>query len=305
MARRFGGTFSPQPGARPGSAGPAPTPPEPPARLPVLRRNLLYAAPLPLIVTALGQPPVGLALDLAACGTLLVAVFLLDEGLKAEAAWKARTIARRPALPRKALATALTGLGVALAAWVPGTAPLNAAILGLVAAALHLVAFGVDPLRNKGLTGEDAFQSGRVARVVDEAEKALADMTTAVKPLGDWEVETRVARFAGAARTLIRTVEDAPQDLTAARRYLTVYLTGARDAAQKYATLQTRSRNAQARTQARTDFVALLDDLEGHFARRTEALMQGGRADLDVEIGVLRDRLSREGIRPEPIPPHP
>jgi len=297
MARRFGGTFSPQPGAKPGTAGAAP----PPARLPVLRRNLLYAAPLPLIFTALGQPPVGLALDLAACGLLLFAVYLLDEGLKAEAAWKSRAIARRPALPRKALATALTGLGVALATWLPGTATLDAAILGLVAAALHLVAFGVDPMRNKGLTGEDSFQSGRVARVVDEAEKSLADMTAAVKPLGDWEVETRVARFAGAARTLIRTVEDAPQDLTAARRYLTVYLTGARDAAQKYATLQTRSRNAQ----ARTDFLALLDDLEGHFARRTEALMQGGRADLDVEIGVLRDRLSRDGIRPDPTPPHP
>jgi len=295
MARRFGGTFSPQPGAKQGTSGPS-APATPPARLPVLRRNLLYAAPLPLIFTALGQPPLGLALDLAACGMLLFAVFLLDEGLKAEASWKARTIARRPALPRKALATALTGLGVALAYWLPGTATLDAAIVGLVAAALHLVAFGVDPLRNKGLQGEDSFQSGRVARVVDEAEKALTDMTAAVKSLGDWEVETRVARFSGAARTLIRTVEDAPQDLTAARRYLTVYLTGARDAAQKFATLQARSRNAQ----ARTDFLALLDDLEGHFARRTEALMQGGRADLDIEIGVLRDRLSREGIRPEP-----
>jgi hypothetical protein len=261
-----------------------------------LRRNLLYAAPLPLLVTALGQPPVGLALDLAALGMLLFAVFLLDEGLKAEAAWNARSIARRPALPRKGLATALTGLGVALAVWVPGTGPLNAAILGVVAAALHMVAFGVDPLRDKGLTGDNAFQSGRVAQVVDEAERALSDMTAAVKPLGDWEVETRVTRFATAARALIRTVEDAPSDLTAARRYLTVYLTGARDAARKFATLQSRTRDAD----ARTDFLALLDDLEGHFARRTEALMQGGRADLDVEMGVLRDRLAREGIRPDP-----
>jgi hypothetical protein len=305
MARRFGGTYSPQPGARPTGAaqpGAVPTPPvPPPARLPVLRRNLLYAAPLPLVVTALGQSPLGLALDLAACGMLLFAVFLLDEGLKAEAAWKARTIARRPALPRKALSTALTGLGVALAAWAPGTAPVDAAILGGVAAVLHLVAFGVDPLRSKGLSGDSAFQSGRVAQVVDEAERALSDMTAAVKPLGDWEVETRVTRFATAARALIRTVEDAPSDLTAARRYLTVYLTGARDAATKFATLQARTRD----TGARTDFLALLDDLEGHFARRTEALMQGGRADLDIEMGVLRDRLAREGIRPQPAPDTP
>jgi hypothetical protein len=293
MARRFGGTYSPTPD-RPGASG-APRTTVPP-RLPVLRRNLLYAAPLPLLITAFRQPPVGLALDLAALGILLFAVFLLDEGLKAEAAWKARTIARRPAIPRKGLATALTGLGVALAVWEPGARLLDPAILGLVAAVLHAVAFGVDPMRDKGMAGDNAFQSGRVARVVDEAERALSAMTAAVKPLGDWEVETRVAGFATTARALIRTVEEDPRDLTAVRRYLTVYLTGARDAATKFATLSTRTRDPG----ARADFLALLDDLEGHFARRTEALMQGGRTDLDVEIGVLRDRLAREGIAAAP-----
>lgn len=293
MARRFGGAHSPAPG-RTGPAGPAIV--DKPPRLPVLRRNLLYAAPLPLLITAFRQDAIGLALDLAALGVLLLAVYLLDEGLKAEAAWKSRTIARRPAIPRKGLATALTGFGVALAVWDPAGRILDPAILGLVAAALHATAFGVDPMRDKGMAGDNAFQSGRVARVVDEAERALGAMTAAVKPLGDWELETRVAGFAATARALIRTVEEDPRDLTAARRYLTVYLTGARDAATKFATLSARTRDPG----ARADFLALLDDLEGHFARRTEALMQGGRADLDVEIGVLRDRLSREGITPLP-----
>ncbi len=293
MAQRFGGAYSPTPGR---SAAPVPAPGSP---LSVLRRNLLYAAPLPLLITAFRQPPVGLALDLAALGLLLFAVFLLDEGLKAEAAWRARAIARRPAIPRKGLATALTGLGIALAVWEPGARLLDPSILGLVAAVLHAVAFGVDPLRDKGMDGDDAFQSGRVARVVDDAERALTAMAAAVKPLGDWEVETRVAGFAATARNLIRTVEEDPHDLTAARRYLTVYLSGARDATTKYATLAARTRDAR----ARTDFLALLDDLEGHFARRTEALMHGGRADLDVEMGVLRDRLAREGIAASPGEP--
>jgi len=42
----------------------------------------------------------------------------------------------------------------------------------------------------------------------------------------------------------------------------------------------------------------LLDDLSGNFAARTEKLLHDDRSDLDIEIGVLRDRLQREGIRP-------
>ena len=38
-----------------------------------------------------------------------------------------------------------------------------------------------------------------------------------------------------------------------------------------------------------------LDDLETNFASRTKSLLTNNRSDLDVEIGVLRERLQREG----------
>ena len=40
--------------------------------------------------------------------------------------------------------------------------------------------------------------------------------------------------------------------------------------------------------------VALLDDLETTFAQKTTAFLSNSRTDLDVEIGVLRDRLKLE-----------
>ncbi len=46
----------------------------------------------------------------------------------------------------------------------------------------------------------------------------------------------------------------------------------------------------------RADFVQLLDDLEANFANQTGAALLGNRADLDIEISVLRDRLQRDGI---------
>jgi 5-bromo-4-chloroindolyl phosphate hydrolysis protein len=90
---------------------------------------------------------------------------------------------------------------------------------------------------------------------------------------------------------MFRTVQDDPRDLTRARRFLGVYLLGARDAAVKFSDLYARNRDPQ----ARADFLALLDDLERNYADKTETLLIDDRSDLDVEIEVLRERLAREG----------
>jgi hypothetical protein len=115
-------------------------------------------------------------------------------------------------------------------------------------------------------------------------------MKDAILRAGDRQLETRVARFADTARQLFRTVEADPGDLTSARKFLSVYLLGARDATVKFADLYAQNRS----TQARADYEALLDDLETTFASRTTALLAGGHTDLDVEISVLRDRLKYE-----------
>ena len=93
---------------------------------------------------------------------------------------------------------------------------------------------------------------------------------------------------------MLRTIENDPRDLTGARKYLTVYLMGARDATVKFADVYARSRDAK----AREDYFGLLSDLEQNFNAKTRALLSDDSADLEIEIEVLRDRLEREGIRP-------
>lgn len=287
MARRFGGSFSPQ------APGPHPAAMPPPARA-TARVNLLFLAPFPLLVTAFGAGPAGMAVDLAAFALLVFAPYLLREGLKAEAAWEARNVARRPALPRKVLAAALSGLGVATAVWADAGF-LGPALYGGIACALHLAAFGIDPLADKGLSGADRLGPARVARAVDEAEAHLAAMSAAVAGLRDRSLDVRLAAFQSRAREMFRAVERDPRDLAQARRYLGIYLIGARDAAQKLAGLAGHPDAAA----AKADFIRLLDDLDGEFAARTRALLGDERADFDIEIEVLRERLQREGLRPE------
>jgi hypothetical protein len=290
MAERFGGRYSPG-----GGRGEAPAPaPSPRGR----RVTLLFLAPLPLVLGAFFRDATGLAQNLAAFGLLIGAAFLTREGLAAEAAYHARRVARRPAIPRKLLGAGLTALGLAVAGWqsdtLTGTSWLNPAIFACLGAVLHVFAFGADPLRDKGAEGVDSFQSGRVARAVEEAEKHLGAMSEAISRAGDRALERRVAAFQSTVRTMLRSVEEDPRDLTGARKYLSVYLQGARDATVKFADLYARTGDAEARAK----YAALLDDLEANFSARTEKLLTDNRSDLDIEIEVLRDRLAREGVRP-------
>lgn len=296
MAQRYGGEFSPDPRRKPEDTSLKASPRGPfegQVRTKAGGRvNFLFLAPLPLAVRAFFLPPAGLAMTLGAFGLLILAAWLTREGIIAQEAYDARKIARRPAIPRKFFASVLTGAGLALAALAGGHV-LSAIIFGVLGAVLHSFAFGLDPLKNKGMEGVDTFQTDRVARAVGEAEKTLAAMKDAVLRAKDREIEARVDGFAATARAMFRTIENDPRDLTAARKYLTVYLTGARDAAVKFADIYTRSRD----THARADFVQLLDDLEANFTGKTQKLLIEDKTDLNIEIEVLRERLAREGVQ--------
>ncbi|CUH64154.1 5-bromo-4-chloroindolyl phosphate hydrolysis protein [Thalassovita gelatinovora] len=293
MAQRYGGKFSPDGKSTDSTTAPGAYRDAKRTRAGG-RVNLLFLTPLPLIWKAFTSDPVTMAQYLGALGLMILAAWLTREGLLAQESYEARKIARRPALPRKMIGSVLTGLGLGLAGFT-GFGLVEAGIFAVLGTVLHGLAFGLDPLTDKGMEGIDTFQTDRVARAVEEAEKHLAAMTDAMKRAGDRDAAARLDRFQTAARDLFRTVEEDPRDLTAARKFMSVYLMGARDATVKFADIYGRSRDAQ----AKTDYMALLDDLEQNFAARTEKMLLDDRSDLNIEIEVLRDRLKREGIRAE------
>jgi hypothetical protein len=285
MAERFGGKFSPT-GNQTASVQ-APVTVAVPKPKGLWRTNLLFLCALLFLFPAFGDDPGDMLMGLLAGGFLILSAWLTREGMKAEAAFHARKLARRPALPRKILGAAATGAALAVGGLIADQGLIYPVFYALVGAGLHLAAFGLDPLADKGMEGIDAFQTGRVAHAVDEGEKHLAAMQDAILRAGDRGLERRVEQFSATARTLFRTIEGDPGDLTAARKYMSVYLMGARDATVKFADHYARTRDAA----ARADYEALLGDLETTFAQKTTAFLSSGRTDLDVEIAVLRDRL--------------
>ena len=283
MAQRFGGKFSPD------AAG---DDAEVPVNRPGFKSNLLFIPAIILVFTSLNEGPVTLIMALVGGAILTLAAWLLREGLLAEAAYHARKVARRPALPRKMLASALTGVGAAIAAYTGDSGLIGSILYGVAALALHVAAFGIDPLADKRMEGVDTRQQDRVARVVDEAQNYLDVMQSQIEGLSDRKLIVRVADFQAVAQKMIRTVEEDPRDLTAARKFLGVYLMGARDATIKFVDLYARNKDAD----ARQNYAALLDDLEENFASKTQKMLLDDRSDMDIEINVLRDRLQREGV---------
>lgn len=302
MAQRFGGKFSPD-----GSPDNAPPPPDVANRFrgarvasSDMRHKLLFVAPVPLLIAGIGSLMGGRVFEavaeLGGFGILILSAWLLREGTRAQEAYDARKVAKRPAIPRKIFAAVLSALGVALAAWGGWGQPMIAALIyGLIAGAAHLFAFGIDPLTDKGMEGRSEFDTERVAQAVGKAEGLLTETLTAASRFGDRRLEGRVEQMAATVREVFRAVEEDPRDLTGARKFLSVYLKGARDATIKFADLYSKRKDPQ----ARADYEALLADLEASFDAQRTRMMQDNRSDLDVEIEVLRDRLKREGVNAE------
>ncbi|MCV6825232.1 MULTISPECIES: 5-bromo-4-chloroindolyl phosphate hydrolysis family protein [Halocynthiibacter] len=292
MAQRFGGKYSPN-GATEGQSQPPSHPfrGKKPARA-AARLNVLFFTPLPLALLAFFREPAQMALSLLAVALLLAAAWLTREGVLAHEAYDSRRVARKPAFPRKIFGSVLTGCGLGVAGLAGGGEVFEAGLYFTLGSALHLISFGPDPLKSKGTEGADEFQQDRVARAVAEAEKHLEYMSKAIRRAEDRQLIARVEQFQTVARDLFRTVEEDPRDLSAARRYMGVYLMGARDATTKFADIYSRTQNQQ----ARLDYENLLTDLETNFAARTRSLLEADKGDLDVEIEVLRERLAREGV---------
>jgi hypothetical protein len=289
MAERFGGKYSPQGGGNGSQKAALPVPAEAKPRG-AWRASVLFLSSFLFLFPAFGDGPRDMLLGLLAGGCLILSSWLSREGLKAEAAYDARKVARRPAFPRKLAGALLTGVALAIGGVIAGQGIVVPALYALVGAALHLGTFGLDPMSDKGMEGIDSFQVNRVAQAVEEGEKHIAAMKDAILRAKDRSLERRVDQFAATARGLFRTIEGDPGDLTAARKYLSVYLMGARDATVKFADHYAQTRDSA----ARSDYEALLTDLETTFAQKTTAFLSNSRTDLDVEIGVLRDRLKLE-----------
>ncbi len=272
MAKRFGGEFSPGGDPRPMADRAQPALRAQPRKRvgPVgARVHILFIVPFLWAFSAYFRDPAGLVQHLGVFALLMLSAWLTRDGVIAQDAYDQRRVARRPAIPRKIFGAVAMGLGLALAGWGSAYGHGRAGDLWRVWARCCILRRSAPiPCATRGWRVVDEFQNDRVARAVEGAEAHLRAMSDAIQRARDRKVEERLRAFKRMCAPLLRAVEDDPNDLTAARRYLGVYLQGARDATVKFADLYARQRDET----ARAGYIALLDDLEQNFMLRTETL---------------------------------
>ncbi|MCZ0812105.1 5-bromo-4-chloroindolyl phosphate hydrolysis family protein [Roseovarius sp. EGI FJ00037] len=270
-----------------------------PFSLPKNPRNLKSAqflgfATLPLLSATLFGVAMSVVEGLFLMLLFGTSIWTLTLGLRAEQAYDAATIARKPKLPLKLGAAALMGLAVGTTVFFRHGLTTEAALVGLVASGLFVAAFGLDPLKNKGVTGPMAEEVLRVNDTLENAATVLKEIEARVATIGDTEVSIGFMGLRRSAERLFRVLREDPERHRDLRRLLGVYLDAARDATERFAILH----GALADAEAKARYLGMLDRLRDQFETRTRKYLNDGKSKLDVEIDVLQSRLRTESRRP-------
>ena len=140
---------------------------------------------------------------------------------------------------------------------------------------------------------------GGTPGLTDEQRAALADarhqiidIELANADIRNTEFSARLDRIVASARGTLDLLTHRPEVLGRARKFLEVYLTGARQVIEKYADTH---RFAQS-DELETRFQRLLETIEASFEEQRRALLEDDVLELDIAIEVLQQQLQQEGI---------
>ena len=289
MAQKFQGEYSPQTkDANPRGSFST----RKPSRLRIYRA---LAIPLGIagFLSVLGGHPLEAMIKIGGAIGILAACELVREGINAETTYNSRAIARAPGWPRKPMGAILMGGVVGAVSWLGiGTGMPTAIGMGAIAGLGIMMSFGGDPIRGKGLAGVNQGEASRAADAIAKAEAYLREIQAMARSFSDRSLRLDVEQLAISAEEMFHSIENNPGEYRNARRYLSVYLEGARDATSQFLNLP----RLQQEADAKIKYKSLIRELDSGFQTKRQLLLEDNRNSLDIEIDVLRDRLASEGI---------
>ena len=250
---------------------------------------------LPLVPAAMplleARDPVTMLWLSAPLVSAAIAVWFLSVGLAAEARWNDSETAMRPRLPAKILGALALGVTVSLLVLVhTDGGPIVALTKGILGAVLSLLAFGLDPLKSKGLATISDRERYAVAQKVADIHARLDGIVDRVRVLHESAALDVTLSVASAVRRLTQAVMLDPKHHRNARRHLGPMFDGAEQGAQRFAALWTISQKPE----ALAAYVDLATQLAEEYNREAEAYAQAGADELKVEAAVLRGLIKRE-----------
>jgi hypothetical protein len=246
---------------------------------------LPFILPLPLTLDALANlwqgDLVGMLGSALPCILLFGGAALIRRGLAQASARPGQA-----AWPWRTLGAALVALGTAAAAFsAVGHSPPIALCFGLGALLGCYLCYGFD--RRPRLSADKD-----VAAALAEAYRKLDELEAAGRRIRSPEFRERLGRIVAWGERILERIAADPEDFRRARKFLNVYLDGARQVTEKYA----RTHGEAGSAELEESFRALLADMEAVSEEQHQRLLDNDLVDLDVQIEVLTTRLRKEGV---------
>ncbi len=245
---------------------------------------LLFLLSLPLLIKVV------LSLGRGEFGTFLVS--LVTSSILLAGAWSMRAglkqAKRRPMsslIPFKTLGAAIVGVGTGLTAMIADHTLAIGICFGLGAVLGCYLLYGFDQ-RVKLSTDKD------VATALEEAYRKLETLDEAGARIGSRAMRDQLGRIIAWGERILDRIGDDPDDFRRARKFLNVYLDGAKQVTEKFAKAQNDGKAGE----LEGNFRILLADMEKVCEEQYEHLVDDDLVDLDVQIEVLTTRLKREGV---------
>ncbi len=261
---------------------------------------LLYLLPLPLLpatVIALASDntvtAIARAIGFALC---MGAATLIRKGIRLEQEGKLRRFKRRAStIPYRLIGAVVLSIAMFIVSFwgIPHANGLIESVLYALATLLGCyLYYDFDPARKDPEIAAVGITTEELVELLDEAEERIAAIEQAGKELKNVEFKDRLRRIVREARAILDTIEEDPTDARRARKFLKVYLDGAKQVTEGYAKTHRHDVNPV----LEDNFRRVLTTIETVIAEQQEKLRQNNVSDLDVNIEVLQMQLEKEGV---------
>lgn len=261
---------------------------------------LLYLLPLPLLPAAVralygGFTDVALARALG-FGLAIFAATLIRKGIRLEQEGQLRRFKRRAStVPYRLIGSAVLSVAMFIVAYW-GISTQHGFIISLICGLATMLGcyfyYGFDPARNNPEIAAVGITTEELVELLDEAEERISAIERASKEIKNIEFKDRLRRIVREARAVLDTIEEDPTDARRARKFLKVYLDGAKQVTEGYAKTHRNDPNPQ----LEDNFRRVLTTIETVIATQQEKLRENNVSELDVNIEVLQMQIEKEGV---------
>ncbi len=259
---------------------------------------LLFLLPLPLLVVIIQSLVAGqlvqLLASLSSLGGLWISAWLLKRAHYYEWESNRRKWFRSSRFPWRYTAATLTGCSVfVIAVFLQSHDIFISTIAALIAFSGILLRYGFDPQHDKNKnTSLVGVTTEELVEIFEEAENNIEEIDRSAKRIKNHELKNRLSRISKKTRGILELIEKDPKDLRRARKFLKVYLKGARTVSTQYAA----SHNDDDNFELEQNFRNVLDTIESVIEEQHAKLLENNILDLDIKIEVLEAQLKHEGV---------